>query len=79
MELLHNRLLTQLHLLIREYALIVRMDEDEAKKKIKQELKIESFGKIEEKEIAKACGIVEMKISEEIEKQKHANQSETLN
>lgn len=60
--LLKNRMLTSLHLLIREYALIIREDEDETKAQIKRDLNIESFADVGVMELARASAYVENKI-----------------
>lgn len=59
---LRNRLLVNLHLLIREYALIIGKNEDEVKQGIKKELNIESFADYEEMDMARASAFVQRKI-----------------
>lgn len=55
-------MLCRVHLLIREWALLKSISEDEAKDKWKRKFDIDSFATISEKLLARVCGTVEESI-----------------
>lgn len=55
-------MLTNIHLLIREYAIAIGEEEDKTKEKIKRELKVNSFADLDSIELARSSAYVERKI-----------------